>query len=162
MPHRNPHAAVTPSGIELGAEHVHCVAGSFYRHLVVELATEHVMPPIIECVVTGHLQERGAAVGQPIWNVIAHQRSIIGKSLLQQQIERVLREFVGRSSVTNRARTSKALYHLDAAREPVSLLLARELVGVFMQIPVMSYLVAIRERGLHSRGVTLDAPGRDE
>src|SRR5262245_25877265 len=156
MPHRNPHAAVTPSGIELGAKHVHCVAGSFYRHLVVELATEHVMAPIIERVVTGHLQERGAAVGQPIWNVIAHQRSIIGKSLLQQQIERVLRELVGRSSVTNRARTGKTLYHLDAAREPVSLLLALELVGVFMQIPVMSDIVAMRESGHERRRVTLE------
>src|SRR5215467_10407328 len=73
VPHRNPHAAVTPGGIELGAEYVHGMAGRLNRHLVVELAAEHVMAPVIERVVTGHLQERGAAVAQAVGNVIAHQ-----------------------------------------------------------------------------------------
>src|SRR5580658_10124273 len=162
VPNRHPETPVFPHCLKLLPPGLPRLSGRSNRHLEIQINAVHERRPVIHAPVRRNFQQRSSRSGQQVRNIVAHQRGIVGNTQIEQQLRRAMRKVIEWRPPPRRPLPADCLQRRETTREPVTLLLVGELIGVFMQIPVRRYLVAIANHGFDRIGIAFRAPGRYE
>ena len=122
-----------------------------------------VVVPVIHAPMAGKFDHLTLVCLDDVGHVVAHQRSVVKKTVLDQEVCGELAEMIERRTPATWVLAGHALDDVDAFFQPVTLVLdAFLLVRTFMDVAVMGDFVAILEHRLDDVGVLFRAPGRNE
>jgi hypothetical protein len=118
-----------PGSVELLPEHVHGMGRSLDRHHVAKVAGDHEMGPVVHGVVRRELDDAAGTILDEIGEVIAHERGVIVQAVLDEIVQGLGREPVGRGAVAARRLAGCLDDGLEAPFEPVELVRGIKFVG---------------------------------